>query len=85
MAAGRVSAGTTFARPKACPRPLLLPARLPARRQKSESVPVPGGYLLVRANPSPARAASQSTVEVCSCGATGWEEGWGTRAAGRWR
>jgi hypothetical protein len=48
MAAGRVRAGMVFARPKAYPRPQLLPAR----GQKSLPVPVPDGYPRVRAKPA---------------------------------
>jgi hypothetical protein len=44
MAAGRVSAGTTFTRPEVCPRLKLLPARQSARGQESLPVPVPDGY-----------------------------------------
>jgi hypothetical protein len=59
MATGRVSAGTVFARPIACPRPHPLPACQPAHSQKSVHVHVhvPDGYPRVQANPSPAIAA----------------------------
>jgi hypothetical protein len=52
MAAGRVCAGIVFARPKAYPHPQLLPARWPARGQKSLPLPVPDGYPRVRAKPA---------------------------------
>jgi hypothetical protein len=57
MATGRVSAGTVFARPIACPRPHPLPACQPAHSQKSVLVHVPDGYPRVQANPSPAITA----------------------------
>jgi hypothetical protein len=58
------SAGTTFTRPKVCPRPKLLPARQYARRQKSLPVPVLDGYPRVHGQPATRKkTSSQSAVE----------------------
>jgi hypothetical protein len=58
IAAGRVHAGTTFARPPACPPAKPLPARQRARRQKSlpVPVPVPDRHPRVSGNPPPAKS-----------------------------